>query len=327
MIEVAGRRPFVDPVRVTPDYGKFVIEPLPHGYGTTLGNALRRALLSSVPGVAVTSARIEGAAHEFTTLEGVLEDLTELILNLKELAFSLTGAAVPTAGGLDRWPARIEAEGVGEVTGADVELSPELRVVNPELHLATLTSETARLAIDLTIETGVGYVAADRHDVTQMGLGQIPIDSLFTPVQRVNHVVESTRVGHQTDLDRLVIEVWTNAAMSPVDALSTGARVLDGYVRLFFDFSSEPRLEPREGVGLAVAEGPRSELLDSKIEELDFSVRTYNCLKKENINTIGELVQLKEKDLLEIRNLGTKSLSEIREKLTERGLQLTEEEE
>lgn len=326
MIEVAGRQPLVDPVRVTPDYGKFLIEPLPHGYGTTLGNALRRALLSSVPGVAITSARIEGVAHEFTTLPGVLEDMTELVLNLKELAFCVvgTGAAGLEAG--QRWPARIEAEGKGEVTGADVELPADLLVVNPELHLATLTADDARLAIDLAIETGVGYVAADRHDVSAQGLGVIPVDSLFTPVQRVNHAVESTRVGHQTDLDRLVLEIWTNAAMTPVDALSSAARVLDGYFRLFFDFRTEPRLEAAEGGLSTVAEGPRSELLEAKIEELDFSVRTYNCLKKENINTILELVTLKEKDLLEIRNLGAKSLSEIREKLEERHLTLTDDE-
>lgn len=327
MIEVAGKQPIVDPVRVAPDYGKFIIEPLPHGFGTTLGNALRRVLLSSIPGVAITTARIDGVAHEFTTLPHVMEDMTELILNLKDVAFQ-----VAQTGGVDldtpqRWPGRIEAEGKGEVTGADVQVGSEIAVVNPEVHIATLTHDDARLVIELTIETGSGYVEADRHDVSQMGLGAIPVDSVFTPVQRVNHVIESTRVGHLTDLDRLVLEIWTNAAMTPSTALSSAARILDGYFRLFFDFRSEPRDDAGLPAAGAEEDGPRSELLDAKIEELDFSVRTYNCLKKEGINTIGELIQFSEKALLDIRNLGTKSLTEIREKLQERGLGLQDDEE
>lgn len=325
MIKVAGKEPIVDPVRVTPDYGKFVVEPLPHGFGTTMGNALRRVLLNSVPGVAITSARIEGVAHEFTTLPHVLEDMTELILNLKEVAFQVNQASLLETDAPQRFPGRIEAEGKGEVTGADiVVMGGDIEVVNPELHLAHLTHDDARLVIDLTIETGVGYTAADKHDVSQMGLGVIPVDSLFTPVTRVNHVVESTRVGHQTDLDRLILEIWTNAAMGPVNALSQAARILDEYFRLFFDFRAEPSDDaPARSSRL---DGPRAEGLEAKIEELDFSVRTYNCLKKEHIDTIGELVQLSEKSLLEIRNLGTKSLNEIKDKLAERGMGLAEDE-
>lgn len=326
MIEVAGKQPIVEPVRVSPDYGKFIVEPLPHGFGVTLGNALRRALLSSVPGVAITTARIDGVQHEFTTLPHVQEDMTELILNLKSVAFQVVQPQAVSLDQPNRWQARIEAEGEGEVTGADVTVGPEIAVVNPELHLATLTDDSARLHIELTIESGVGYVPGDKHDVSQMGLGVVPVDSLFTPVQRVNHQVESTRVGHQTDLDRLVIEVWTNAAMTPSNALSTAARILDGYFRLFFEFRAEPLDEAIDHGAIGVDSGPRREVLDAKIEELDFSVRTYNCLKKENINTIGELVQLSEKQLLEIRNLGSKSLTEIAEKLSERNLRLIDEE-
>lgn len=326
MIKVAGKEPIVDPVRVTPEYGKFIVEPLPHGFGTTLGTALRRVLLNSVPGVAITAARIDGVAHEFTALPHVLEDMTELILNLKEVALHPGSPSLLDTETPQRFSGRIEAEGQGEVTGADVTvLGADIGVVNPELHLATLTHDDARLVIDLTIETGVGYVQADKHDVSQMGLGVIPVDSVFTPVTRVNHVVESTRVGHLTDLDRLVLEIWTNAAMTPVTALSQAAKILDGYFRLFFDFRSEP-LDEVPSRTRADGAGPRSEAMEAKIEELDFSVRTYNCLKKEHIDTIGELVQLSEKALLEIRNLGTKSLNEIKDKLAERGLRLEDDE-
>ncbi|MCC7490721.1 MAG: DNA-directed RNA polymerase subunit alpha [Fimbriimonadaceae bacterium] len=327
MIEVAGKKPLVEPVRVAPDYGKFVVEPLPHGFGVTLGNALRRALLSSVPGVAITDAKIEGVAHEFTKLPGVREDMTEFILNLKGVAFQVVQ---PQAIALEqeyRWRARIEAEGQCEVTAADVVVEgSEIKVVNPELHLATLTADTARLNVELAIRTGVGYVASDKHDVTQLPLGTVPVDSLFTPVQRVNHVVESTRVGHLTDLDRLILEIWTNGAETPSRALSSAAEILDGYFRLFFDVSTEPLQEAGERLRAGAEDGPRREVLDAKIEELDFSVRTYNCLKKENINTIGELVTLTRKALMEIRNLGQKSLEEINAKLDERGLTLVDDE-
>ncbi|NUP98535.1 MAG: DNA-directed RNA polymerase subunit alpha [Armatimonadetes bacterium] len=328
MIEVAGKQPNVETVRVAPDYGKFIIEPLPNGYGITLGNALRRALLSSVPGVAITSARIEGVSHEFTTLEHVLEDMTELILNLKAIAFQVVQPDLVNLETPQRWQGRIEAEGKGEVTGADLQIvnSSEIRVVNPELHLATLTHEDARLHIELSIDSGVGYTAADKQDVSQLGLGVVPVDSLYTPVLRVNHHVESTRVGHLTDLDRLVLEIWTNSAMPPSEALSAAARKLDEYFRLFFEFRAEPADEGVERRAGSEEGGPRREVLDAKIEELDFSVRTYNCLKKENINTIGELVQLPKKALLEIRNLGSKSLTEIEDKLRERNLALSDDE-
>ena len=325
MIKVAGREPIVDAVRVTPDYGKFVVEPLPHGFGTTLGTALRRVLLNSVPGVAITSARIEGVAHEFTSLPHVREDMTELILNLKEVAFQATHPSLLDIDAPQRISARIEAEGLGEVTAADVVIGGgDFEVVNPELHLASLTHEDARLVIDLEIETGSGYIAADKHDVSQKGLGVIPVDSLFTPVTRVNHIVESTRVASLTDLDRLVLEIWTNGATTPVAALSSAARILDGYFRLFFDFRGEPN---EDAPSRSRADGGgRGEGMEAKIEELDFSVRTYNCLKKEHIDTIGALVELSEKALLEIRNLGSKSLNEIKDKLAERGLKLADDE-
>jgi len=254
------------------------------------------------------------------------EDLTELILNLKAVALQVVQPNLVALDAPHRWQGRIEAEGRGEVTAADVDVPPEIEVVNPELHLATLTSDTARLSVELEIETGVGYLPADKRDVSERGLGVIPVDSLYTPVQRVNHQIESTRVGHQTDLDRLVLEIWTNGAMTPSNALSSAARILDGYFRLFFDFRAEPADDTSAREHAGEEGGARREVLDSKIEELDFSVRTYNCLKKENINTIGELVQLSEKQLLEIRNLGQKSLDEIKEKLVDRGLTLVEDE-
>lgn len=327
MIEVAGRQPLVEPVRVTPDYGKFVVEPLPHGYGVTVGNALRRVLLSSIPGVAIVTATIEGCDHEFRAIEGVQEDVTEFILNLKEVAFQVVQPHLVALDTPRRWQGQIVAEGSGEVTAADLVVPGDIEVVNPELHLATLTTDQARLSVEFEIETGIGYVPADKHEREGRGVGVIPVDSLFTPVQRVNHLVESTRVGHQTDLDRLVIEVWTNGAMTPPNALSAAARLLDGYFRLFFDFRAEPTDESAEGEHPGEAERGRREVLDAKIEDLDFSVRTYNCLKKENINTIGELMQFTQRQLLEIRNLGQKSLDEIVEKLAERELTLDEDEE
>jgi len=322
MREIAKPEPTVSCVKLTDEYGKFLVEPLPRGYGTTLGNGLRRTLLSSIPGAAVTFVKIDNAAHEFTTLPGVVEDITEIILNLKDLAIQ-----VHLDGESDfrqPWTGRVEAEGVGEVTGADVILPSDLEVVNPQLHLAQLTTEEARLFMELTVEFGVGYVPSEKHDLTGKSLGTIPVDSVFTPVRRVNHVVEATRVGHQTDLERLVLEIWTNGAVVPNEALSRAARILHDYYRLFFDFEEaalpEEKFEPE-----AEAE-PGSEWMDFKIEELDFSVRTYNCLKKENINTVGELIRWTEPDLLGIRNFGKKSLMEVTEKLSERGLRLRRDE-
>lgn len=322
MREIAKPEPKVSCVKLTDEYGKFLVEPLPRGYGTTLGNGLRRTLLSSIPGAAVTYVKIDNAAHEFTTLPGIVEDITEIILNLKELAIR-----VRLDGESDfrqPWTGRVEAEGVGEVTGADVILPSDLEVVNPQLHLAQLTTEEARLFMELTVELGVGYVPSEKHDLAGKSLGTIPVDSIFAPVRRVNHVVEATRVGHQTDFDRLVLEIWTNGAVAPSEALSRAARILHDYYRLFFDFEEvalpEERFEPE------VEAEPGSEWLDFKIEELDFSVRTYNCLKKENINTVGDLIRWTEPDLLGIRNFGKKSLTEVTEKLAERGLRLRRDE-
>ncbi|HAZ64844.1 MAG TPA: DNA-directed RNA polymerase subunit alpha [Armatimonadetes bacterium] len=330
MIKVAGREPTVEVVRLTPDYGKFIIEPLPHGYGTTIGNALRRVLLSSVPGVAITSATIDGVAHEYTTLPGVREDMTELILNLKEVALQFADGVEVDPDVPQEFRAQIQAEGVGEVTAADLVFEgPEVVVVNPELHLAQLTTETASLAIELVVETGVGYIAADDHDTAETGLseggkGLIPVDSMFTPVRRVNHTVEQTRVGHLIDLDRLILEVWTNAALGPRQALGQAARILDAYMQLFTDL-------PADALGAGAGRGGRAEAGrveggEAKIEELEFQSRTYNALKKERIDTIGELVRLTEREVLEIRGLGSISVNEIKERLAERGLSLASDE-
>lgn len=325
MIKVAGKEPTVEPVRITPDYGKFVIEPLPHGYGTTIGNALRRILLSSVPGVAINTVRIDGVAHEFTSVAHVHEDMTELILNLKDVAFALRGDREALAEVHRTYTGRIEVEGKGEVTAADIVLtSEEIEIVNPELHIATLTSDAATLVMELSIEAGVGYTSADGHDAAETGLGVIPVDSMYTPVTRVNHQVEQTRVGDQIDLDRLVLEIWTNAAMDPATALSEAARILGEYLKLLGEVKAD--LDVSGAWRSSRPEGGSGDALEAKIEELDFSQRTYNALKKEHIDLIGELVRFSARSIKDIRNLGDKSLAEIQDKLSARGLSLAEDE-
>ncbi|HIE51746.1 MAG TPA: DNA-directed RNA polymerase subunit alpha [Armatimonadetes bacterium] len=321
--ELIGQEPHINCVKLTGEYGKFLVEPLPKGYGITLGNALRRVILSSIPGVAVTAARIDGITHEFTTLPGVKEDVTEIILNLKDLAIRVEGG-IDTAEVGQQWEGRIAVEGEGEVTGADVILPSELEVINPEVHIATVTEEGGKLVMDLVVQYGRGYLPVEKQDLRHRPLGTIPVDAIFSPIRRVNHMVEATRVGQQTDFDRLVLEVWTNGAITPNEAVSKAARILAAYLGLFYDF------EEREVVGIPeireeVEEGV--EWLDAKIEELEFSVRTYNCLKKENINTVRELIKFTADDLLGIRNFGRKSLAEVEGKLAERGLSLRSNEE
>ncbi len=298
-----------------PASGKFVIEPLEKGYGTTLGNALRRVLLASIPGAAVVSARIEGVLHEFSTIPGVVEDTTEIVLNLKELAIRvadshLARADVPLALRLDR-------AGPGEVTAADIETPAEVEIVNRDLHIATLDSENARLVIEMGVAVGTGYDVADqrtrRHDI-----GTIPVDAVLSPVRRVAFRVEPTRVGHLTDYDRLTLEVRTNGTIGPADAISEAAKILDRYLILFFDFSQE---EPEEGPS-AEADLARQRLLETRVDDMDFSVRTLNCLRKDGVATIGELIERTESDLMQIRNFGRKSLNEVKAKLVEMELRL-----
>ncbi len=299
-------------------YGKFVVEPLERGLGVTLGNALRRVLLSSIPGAAITSVKIDGVLHEFSTIPGVKEDTTELLLNLKDLHIKIhrDGAAKPEPKTI--W---IDVEGAGEVTGADIRTPADVEVVNPEVHIATISDESARLSMEMTVELGKGYVLPESQERAKPTIGVIPVGSSFTPIRKANFIVESTRVGHRTDYERLVLEVWTNGTMEPNEAVSEAAGTLDRLVRLFVEFRGRgmPELfeEEEERAGEAELKAP-----DARIEELDFSVRTYNCLKKANILTIGELVQHTEQDLMNIRNFGKKSLGEVKDKLAQLGLGL-----
>ena len=308
-----------------PRFGRFVIEPLERGYGTTLANALRRALLSSIPGAAITFVTIEGQLHEFSTIPGVVEDTTEILLNLKDLGIRL----LPAPEGPDTAPAspegprilRIERTGPGEVLGADIEAPSDVEIVNKDLHLATLDSPEASLSIQMEVERGRGFVSTEEHDTSRRPIGAIPVDSIFTPVRRVAFRVEPTRVGHMTDFDRLLLEVATNGTIDPGDAISDAAKILDRYLILFFDFQQQEE----ELAGVPEVESLISRQLQTKIEELEFSVRTSNCLRREDITTVGELIQRTESDLMTIRNFGRKSLQEVKDKLAAMDLSLASE--
>jgi DNA-directed RNA polymerase subunit alpha len=299
-------------------YGKFVVEPLEQGFGYTIGNALRRALLASIPGAAITSVKIDGVLHEFSTIPGVKEDTTELILNLRELfvKMELDGAEEVE----EPVVIKLDVHGPGEVTGADLQTPPEVEIVNPEVHIATLNDETATLRAELTVERGKGYVLPEKQENIKQSIGVIPVGAVFAPVRKVSYTVDPTRVGHKTDYDRLVIDVTTNGTVMPSDAVSDAAKILDKQLRLFFDFARKPK-----GPGFDYGEAGMGNIPgppDARIEELDFSVRTYNCLKKANVLTIHELVQLTEADLMNIRNFGKKSLHEVEDKLESMNLSL-----
>jgi len=307
-------RPRIEQVELTPKYGCFVIEPLERGYGTTLGNSLRRILLSSIPGAAVTSVKIEGVLHEFSAIPGVVEDVPEIILNLKSLALRLHTDEPRVL--------RVEAEGEGEVTAGDIKADADVEIINPELHLATL-EEGGRLFMEMTVEKGRGYVPAERNKKEDQPIGVIPVDSLFSPVHKVNYRVENTRVGQITDYDKLTLEVWTNGAVTPDEAISTAARILIEHFKLFLNLSE------RCGDELHLVEKGeenKNRYLDMPIEELELSVRSYNCLKRAGINTVGELIQKSHEDMMKVRNLGKKSLEEVTKKLAELGLSLKESE-
>jgi len=297
-------------------YGKFIVEPLERGFGTTLGNSLRRVLLSSIPGAAITTIKIEGVLHEFSTIPGVKEDTTELILNLRELNVIFVRDGQPKIESV----VRIDAHGPGVVTGADIICPPEVQIVNPDVYIATLDNETANLRMEMTVEVGRGYVPPEKQDRGRHSIGVLPVGAVFSPIRKVSYIVEPTRVGHKTDYDKLVMEVWTNGTIRPSDAISDAAKILDKHLRLFFDFSDNPRSSLIDFQMEGLTAGPKPP--DARIEELDFSVRTYNCLKKANIVNISELVQYSETDLMNIRNFGKKSLSEVKEKLAMLGLSL-----
>jgi DNA-directed RNA polymerase subunit alpha len=316
--------PEIKALEQSEDYAKFVVEPLDRGYGQTLGNSLRRVLLASIPGAAVTSVKIDGVLHEFSTIPGVKEDTTELLLNAKSLAFRVHETASSNGAAAHSEPrlAHIDVHGQGRVTGADVQCPPDMELVNPDLYLATISDDNARLSVEFKVNSGRGYVLPDKQDKSRQVIGEIPLGAAFTPVKKVSYTVEATRVGFKTDFDRLVLEIWTNGTITPAEALGQAAHTLE---RFFHQFVESP-LGNLASFGLIDGTAPRGGLAngapDARIEELDFSVRTYNCLKKANVLTIGELAQMSEGDLMQIRNFGKKSLTEVKEKLGVLGLKL-----
>lgn len=301
------------------NFGKFVVEPLEPGYGVTLGNSLRRVLLSSIEGAAVTSVRIEGVQHEFQTIPGLKEDATELFLNLKELAVRID--ANDTDEELDNEPRqiRIDARGVGRITGADVICPSDVEIVNPEAYLGTISEETASLYIEMRVERGRGYVIPERSVNRTEIIGEIPVPAAYGPVRKVNYTVDPTRVGNRNDYERLAIEVVTNGTIEPLVAVTRAAQMLQEHFHRFVEVSGAPI---RPFMPASPAGGNGSGVPDARIEELDFSVRTYNCLKKANVLTVGELTQISEVDLMNIRNFGRKSLTEVKEKLATLNLAL-----
>ena len=303
-----GAKPKIEYAELSDTYGKFIVEPLERGFGVTLGNALRRVLLSSIPGAAVTSVKIENVLHEFSTVPGVVEDVTQLILNLKELSFKLHSDKPKLL--------RLDVRGKREVTAGDLAPDAEVEILNPDLHIATLDGKNAHLMMELVVERGKGYVPAERHRKSEHVIGVIPVDSVFSPIQKVNYAVEDTRVGHATDYDRLVLEVWTDGSIRPEEALQEAGRLLIDFFRLLAGTAAGPE----------VAVGPQAEetnkLASMPIEELDLSVRPYNCLKRAGINTVGDLLQRTEDEVVNVKNFGRKSLDEVKEKLAAMGLEL-----
>ncbi len=315
MIEI--EKPRVECVEIAEDgsYGKFVVEPLERGYGTTLGNSLRRIMLSSLPGVAVNSVKIDGVLHEFSTIPGVTEDVTEIILNIKKLAVKLHSDGPKTI--------YINHEGAGEICARDIKCDSSVEIINGDLHIATLNDD-AKLFMEIVIDRGRGYVSADRNkQLLQPIIGVIPVDSIYTPVHKVNYTVENTRVGQITDFDKLVLEIWTNGTIDPHDAVSLAAKVMNEHLNLFIDLSESAK---NTEIMKEKEESKKEKVLETTIEELDLSVRSYNCLKRAGINTVQDLTNRSENDMMKVRNLGRKSLEEVVAKLDSMGLCLTSNE-
>jgi len=309
-------KPRIECVEMSADdkYGKFVVEPLERGFGTTIGNALRRVLLSSLPGVAVTSIKIDGILHEFTTIPGVKEDVTEIVLNIKKLKAKMFGEE----------PKMLVLHAVGpkDVCAADITQDDEVEILNGDLHIASL-DENAELNMEITIERNRGYVSADRNKQVGAPIGVIPVDSSFTPVTRVNYEVTNTRVGQITDYDRLTLEIWTDGTVRPDEAASLAARIINEHMALFANLADSVN-----NIEIMVEkDDENNSMMDMSIDELDLSVRSYNCLKRANINTVEELVQKSESDMMKVRNLGRKSLDEVVQKLATLGLKLASNEE
>lgn len=317
---IDSEKPKIEIAELSDDkrYGKFICEPLERGYGTTIGNGLRRMLLSSLEGAAITSIKIDGVLHEFSTIEGVRDDVTNIVLNLKQLCLKMNGSEPKTI--------RIEAEGEMEVTGKDIIHDDDIEVLNPDLHIATL-NEDGRLNMEMTVQRGHGYVPAERNKKADDVIGLIPIDSIFSPVLRVNYTVQDTRVGNVMDYDKLILDVWTNGSISPEEAVAKAANIFITHLRLFqsMDSAIQEEEEEEEEIIVEPEEDETSKALEMTIEELDLSVRSFNCLKRAEINTVADLVAKTEDDMMKVRNLGRKSLDEVKKKLDELGLSLASE--
>ncbi|HEX9160704.1 MAG TPA: DNA-directed RNA polymerase subunit alpha [Thermoanaerobaculia bacterium] len=298
-----------DSETLTPNYGRFIAQPFERGFGTTIGNAVRRVLLSSIEGAAVTAVRVEGVLHEFSSLTGVVEDMTDVVLNLKQIAFKMHGEGPKTL--------YLEKSGPGVVTAADFEADSDIEILDSTAHIATLSKEGS-LKLEARLKRGRGYQVADRNSDSDLPLGYIPIDSIHSPVRRVNYHVEGARVGQMTDYDRLILEVWTNGAVSPQEAVSLAADLLGDHLRIFSTFES--RGETIEEAAAPEVDPRLAEMLAKPIEELDLSVRSANCLKNANIRTLGDLVQRTEREMLSTKNFGRKSLDEIKDVLASLGL-------
>jgi DNA-directed RNA polymerase subunit alpha len=315
LIEI--EKPRIECVEASSDYtfGKFVVEPLERGYGITLGNSLRRVLLSSLPGVAVNSIKINSVLHEFSTIPGVVEDVTEIILNIKELSVKMycDGPKI----------AYIDVEREGAVTAGDIKADSDIEILNPELHIATLNGDS-KLYMELTLDKGRGYVSAEKNKYPGQQIGILPVDSIYTPVKKVNYTVENTRVGQNTEFDKLTLEVWTNGSIKPDEAISLGAKVMSEHLKLFVDLSDQAI---HTEIMVEKEETKKEKVLEMTIEELDLSVRSYNCLKRAAINTVEDLTNKTEDDMMKVRNLGRKSLEEVLQKLQVLGLQLAAAEE
>lgn len=313
MVEI--EKPRIECIDSTEDvsYGKYVVEPLERGYGTTLGNSLRRILLSSLPGTAATTIKIAGIQHEFSTIPGVKEDVTEIVLNVKRIIAKLHGQGVKTV--------YIDAAGECEVCAGDIKADSEVEILNPDLHICSLGPD-ATFNMEITLSRGRGYVPADRNKPAQSIIGVIPIDSIYTPVYKCNYTVENTRVGNMTDYDKLTLEIWTDSTISARDAVSLGAKILSDHLTLFTDLSEAVT---SKATVVEKAESHRDKVLEMTIEELDLSVRSFNCLKRANINNVEDLISKTGEDMMKVRNMGRKSLEEVQNKLSLMGLSLASE--
>ena len=303
-------KPNIHKVEETDNYGKFVVEPLERGYGTTLGNSLRRVLIASLPGAAITSMQIDGVLHEFSTVEGVTEDVTQIILNLKKVSLKLDSE--------DQKNLELDVKGPAEVTASDIQGDNEVTILNPDLHIATV-ADGAELHIKLTADKGRGYLSANDNKarMDDLAIGVLPIDSIYTPIERVNYTVENARVGQRNDYDKLTLDVWTDGSLTPTEAVSLGAKILTEHLAMFVDLTETAQ---NAQVMVEKEETHKEKMLEMTIEELDLSVRSYNCLKRAGINTVKELTDRTVSDMMKVRNLGQKSLEEIKLKLNALGV-------